>query len=511
MRHISNNKILFNCRWPDVSIWMKFIGLLIAMSLSGFFANMAHGSGTEGGNIPLLITYPLNGTLFPRDIVAPTVHWTDSSGAGFWHILVKFKDSELLIEADTDKPNWRPPADQWGKIKELCLNKPALITISGVKDKATVSRGHVEIETSEDPVTSPVFYREVRLPVAEATRNPQLTRWRIGYVSSEERPRVVLQGLKICANCHAFTPDGRTLGMDVDTDNDKGAYIIADVSKDIVFSKDKVMTWNSFNPQEKVTSFGLFSQFSPDGRYVVSTVKEFPVLSLMPDIGYSQLFFPVRGMIAVYDRRTKEFFSLPGADDPDYVQTNPVFSPDGKWIVFALAKAIKGNVDPKIFLNGSALFQYDLYRIPFNDGKGGKAEPLLGASDNNRSNYFPKFTPDGKWIIFTQSESFMIIQPDAELHIISASGGSDRKMKSNTQGKMASWHSVSPNGRWMVFSSKANGPYTQLWLTHLDREGNDSPPVLLEGFTDMNRAANIPEFLNISAGTIDRIIDRLEN
>ena len=30
-------------------------------------------------------------------------------------------------------------------------------------------------------------------------------------------------------------------------------------------------------------------------------------------------------------------------------------------------------------------FRYDLYRIPFNDGKGGTAEPLEGASNNGMS------------------------------------------------------------------------------------------------------------------------------
>jgi hypothetical protein len=33
---------------------------------------------------------------------------------------------------------------------------------------------------------------------------------------------------------------------------------------------------------------------------------------------------------------------------------------------------------------------YDLYRIPFNEGKGGKAERVVGASENGLSNNFPK-------------------------------------------------------------------------------------------------------------------------
>jgi tetratricopeptide (TPR) repeat protein len=35
-----------------------------------------------------------------------------------------------------------------------------------------------------------------------------------------------------------------------------------------------------------------------------------------------------------------------------------------------------------------------------------------------------------------------------------------------------------------------------MFLTHLDAQGNDSPPVLIENSTAANRAVNIPEFLN---------------
>ena len=243
--------------------------------------------------------------------------------------------------------------------------------------------------------------------------NLLLTRWRLGYVSSNEPPRVVLEGMKTCANCHSATPDGKVLGMDVDVDGDKGAYIVTEIESDTVFTRDKVITWNDFQRENSVKSFGLFSQISPDRRYIISTVKDFSVVVRFPDLDYSQLFFPVRGILVVYDRQTKQFFSLPGADDAEYVQTNPVWSPDGKWIVFARAKSISKIRHVSGFINRTESFRFDLHRIPFNGGKGGKAQPIPGASNNGRNNYFPKFTQDSKWLIYTQSDSFLINQPDA--------------------------------------------------------------------------------------------------
>jgi len=71
--------------------------------------------------------------------------------------------------------------------------------------------------------------------------------------------------------------------------------------------------------------------------------------------------------------------------------------------------------------------------------------------------------------------------------------------------EMNSWHSFSPNGRWMVFTSKSDTPYTQLYLTHLDEEGNDTPAVLIPDCTASNRAVNLPEFVNAPADSLRQI------
>jgi hypothetical protein len=249
---------------------------------------------------------------------------------------------------------------------------------------------------------------------------------------------------------------------------------------------------------------------------VVSTVKDRSVFVAIPDLMISQLFFPIKGILVVYDRDTQTYAALPGADDPQYVQTNAVWSHDGNELVFARTKAYRAErleqqnsalIDEKDvpeFTVEKKPFRYDLYRIPFNGGKGGKPEPLRGASANGMSNYFPKYSPDGKWIVFTKSKSYMLLQPDSELYIVPAKGGDARRLRYNTA-RMNSWHSWSSNSRWLVFSSKVNGPYTQLFLTHIDENGNDSPPVLLERFTSPDRAANIPEFVKLRGDAIAEI------
>jgi tetratricopeptide (TPR) repeat protein len=70
---------------------------------------------------------------------------------------------------------------------------------------------------------------------------------------------------------------------------------------------------------------------------------------------------------------------------------------------------------------------------------------------------------------------------------------------------MNSWHSFSPNGRWLVFSPKVRSPYTQMYLTHLDEDRNSSPAILIDNATASNRAVNLPEFVNIAGDGIEDI------
>jgi tetratricopeptide (TPR) repeat protein len=112
------------------------------------------------------------------------------------------------------------------------------------------------------------------------------------------------------------------------------------------------------------------------------------------------------------------------------------------------------------------------------------------------SNSFPKVSPDGKWIVYVQATNGLLMRPDGKLYMVPFEGGKPRLMNCNTP-LMNSWHSFSPNGRWMVFSSKSRSPYTQMFLTHIDESGHDSPPILIENATAANRAVNIPEFVNI--------------
>jgi len=469
----------------------------------------------------LEVHYPLDATLFPPEIVAPTFVWSDATeGVQRWEVLVRFDAADAPLRFPTAEARWRPSEDDWAALKKRSVTRDAEIAVVGVGPRSeAVSSASVRIRTSTDPVGDSIFYREVPLPFIDAVRDPSRIRWRFGAIDSQAAPPIVLENLPVCGNCHSFSGDGGVLGLDVDYGNDKGAYAILDVSPQMTLSDEKIITWSDYEKDDGELTFGLLSQVSPDGRYVISTVKDRAVFVATPGIEFSQLFFPIKGILVVYDTKTGTYAPLPGADDPAYVQSNPTWSPDGKTIVFARAKAYRdadfsnaqsvllSEKDVPEFVEDGEPFKFDLYRVPFNEGRGGTAEPIAGASHDGKSNFFAKFSPDGKWIVFCKAENYMLLMPDSELYIVPAEGGVARRLQANTR-RMNSWHSFSSNGRWLVFSSKANTPYTQLFLTHIDTEGESTPPVVLERFTGNDRAANIPEFVPLPASAIAKIEER---
>lgn len=473
----------------------------------------------------ITISYPLDETLFPPEIVPPTFRWNDDSGSDMWLVSISFQDNEGAVNVLVNESAWIPESQQWQSITNRSLEKDAEVAILGIKKQLStkiVSAGRIKIRTSKDRVGAPLFYREVNLPFVDAVKDPSRIRWRFGDISSPQQPPVVLENLPVCGNCHSFSDHGDILAMDVDYANSKGSYVITHTAKEMILATSDIITWNDYRKEDGEQTFGLLSQISPDGRFVVSTVKDKSVFVPMPPLAFSQLFFPVKGILCTYDMQSRTFKSLPGADDPKYVQSNPAWSPDGKYIVFARAEAYnlkdtegKGKVlltreECKEFTEDGKLFLFDLYRIPFNEGKGGEPEPIEGASNNAMSNFFAKYSPDGKWIIFCKAKSYMLLQPDSELYIIPAEGGKARRLLANTS-RMNSWHTFSPNGKWLAFSSKAYSDYTQICLTHIDERGNSTPAVLLEYFTDPDRAANIPEFVDSKSDAIKKISEEFLN
>ena len=532
---------------------------VIVLALGVAYQFPSHASGRSA---VILIDYPEEGSIFPPEITPPTFLWRDESlSAQTWHIDISFADHSPAIHAvstgpppsigkidpncvaDTNQPpkltaeqaaahTWTPEPPLWAAMKKHSVAAAAIVSITGFLPQDPlhpVSNGSVHIRTSRDPAGAPIFYRDVPLMPSELERGVikplaaaavPLVAWRLRNLGEPES-RVVMHGLPVCANCHSFSADGKTMGMDLDgLQNNRGLYFVTSVAPETRVREEDVVQWATAQGQLKGSvRVGFLSQVSPDGRFVATTVDPLQTpgargssnyyVANFKDYRFLQVFYPTRGILSWYSKATGILQPLPGADDPRFVQMGAVWSPDSRYLVFCRARAKSPDPPGAVlaqFANdpNELLMQYDLYRIPFGDGKGGQPEPIRGASANGMSNSFPKISPDGRWIVFVKARNGLLMRPDSQLYIVPAQGGEARRMRCNTR-SMNSWHSFSPNGRWLVFSSKARSPYTQMYLTHIDENGNDSPPILVDNATAANRAVNLPEFVNVPPGGLRSI------
>ena len=98
---------------------------------------------------------------------------------------------------------------------------------------------------------------------------------------------------------------------------------------------------------------------------------------------------------------------------------------------------------------------YDLYRIPFRDGQGGKPEPIARGVGERHEQQLPQDLSGWTLDRLRTGAQWPVDAPrQPPLHRAPAAAAAAREMRCNTP-LMNSWHTFSPNGRWLVFLPRA--------------------------------------------------------
>ena len=118
---------------------------------------------------------------------------------------------------------------------------------------------------------------------------------------------------------------------------------------------------------------------------------------------------------------------------------------------------------------------------------------------------FPRVSPDGKYMLYTQADfgTFPIWHNEADLKMTDLQTGAPVDIDIwNDKDNTDSYHSWSKNGRWVMFSSRRlDGRYTRLFIAYLDKDGKPYKPFLLpqkdpRQNTLRLKSYNIPEFVD---------------
>ena len=155
---------------------------------------------------------------------------------------------------------------------------------------------------------------------------------------------------------------------------------------------------------------------------------------------------------------------LPGASDPNVVETMPAWSPNGKTIAFVRTLNTAPTPD-----TADVIAPSDIYTIP---AEGGSALPLPGASGNG-FNYYPAYSPNGKWLAFTRHVNGKHTYADnaADIYIIPAEGTQDPARLSINSEYSDSWPSWSPDSKWLGFSSNRKDGQFDIFVSPIGENG----------------------------------------
>lgn len=243
---------------------------------------------------------------------------------------------------------------------------------------------------------------------------------------------------------------------------------------------------------------GTYPYWHPKGRFVVfancDTHQAF--------YGQSKNkveVYDLESDLMIYDGKTNRVLTDPRFTEKTRWETFPTFSPDGKYLYFCQAEACNMPREYK-------KLKYAILRIKFNedDGSlGNKIDTIYNPRTEKGSASFPRISPDGKNLMFTESDcgTFPIWHKTADLKMINLFTLKYANTNILNSKDVESYHSWDKSGKWIIFSSRRiDGRYTRLFLTHYDYKDGFSKPFLLPQESpdeNMKRmySYNIPEFV----------------
>ena len=435
----------------------------------------------------LQIFSPQDGAEYPPNLCAPYLEWEDPQN-NLWQIMIEIKDNQKTCTAITAEKRWRIPEPLWSELLRKSVSSNARLTIKGIRRDDSGNRiggiqesQAVQFHISSDPADNYIVYRMVEPPF-NINKTPNIF---IRDIRKSKADIFLDARQEYCMNCHLFSSKQGNTG--------KLAFQVRSLVKGkknynlptylAVYDIDKHKGFRARLPFE--IQMTTFMAWSPDGNKLAYSANQ-KVLALKPLIFETQYAAMTASDIAIYNLETNDTYLVPGASDPNALEVYPQWSPDGNRLIFSRSPV---GTHPSQTL-------YDLYAVDLNQPNPA-AHPIEGASKDNQSHVFPRFSPDGKWLAFSQNGGGDLIRATSDLYLMPGSlDGPSHRLECNVDYAADSWYSWSSNSRWIVFASKREGGvYASLYLTHIGDDGHSSPAIPLPIEEKPFISFNIPEFI----------------
>lgn len=268
-----------------------------------------------------------------------------------------------------------------------------------------------------------------------------------------------------CMNCHT-TNQCRADQFLIHLRGNKGGTVV---------QMDGKQTWLNTKADSTKANCG-YSYWHPSGNYIASSINSIHQLFYVRHERRIEVFDTMSDVLVI-DTRNNELILNPKLQQPDWLETYPVFSSDGKTLYFCTAKAVELPAEyDKI--------HYSLCKVSFNPETGrygDRVDTLLNAA-GGASYTFPRPSFDGKWLMYNVSDfgNFPTNHKESDLWIMNIKTGETRPMTEVNSDDSESYHGWSSNSRWFVFSSRrGDGMYNKAYISSIDDKGRATKPFLL--------------------------------
>jgi hypothetical protein len=346
------------------------------------------------------IVYPLDGSMHPLNIADVTVQWSGVAAQDGVYRL-RFTNTagtaDIITVCRVAECIYPVPVAVWHNMASANADRDVTLTVSAAGSQIR-SSAPIRLRFSPANVNGGLYYWSTanqglfRLTFGQRKAAP----YNPGRVDAGSQPR--------CIGCHSVSRNG------------------------------KVIAWAGESTVGLAATEG-----TPATRGVMPRVTE--AMAVNPD--GSRVLVPgvvVPGVedLVLADAATG---SMIGTVNRALLQNRkalyPEWSPDGKEIVLSLQKAPAG-------IGPTGLNDSEVAILPYNDGAFGPVRILVPTAGDN--NYYPSWSPDGKWIVFSSAPGHTFSNPRARLRLIAASGGKIYELGRATHlpGMTTSWPKFSP-------------------------------------------------------------------
>ncbi len=399
---------------------------------------------------------------FPPNIAPPNFIIREEADAYQTEIGIKDEPGEILIHHT--EPLVRISEKKWRTLMKKAAGKEIYFRISLDKNNEWTEYAAIENKISIHPIDPYLVYRllypgyELWNEMGIYQRN--LTNYKQTPVAENR------EFGKQCINCHTFhqnSPDKMMM------------HVRGKQGGTLIYREGQVKKVNPNLPGHKYGA--TYPAWHPSGRYIAFSANEI------------QQFFHASGQkpievadlgadLVIYDVEKHQTYTDSLVCGNQYMETFPTWSPDGKTLYFCRAQGYR---------QGMPLdsLRYDLCRVQF-DAENPKLHTLecvYQASASGHSVSFPRISPNGEWLMFTQSDygNFSIWHPESDLYLLNLTNGKVRNINEVNSENVESFHTWSSTGHWFVFSSKRlDGLWARPYFAAFDPEtGEAGKPFLL--------------------------------